>query len=456
MQTAPLHIGCASGFSGDRTDGAGPVIDQLIALGGGYLIFETLAERTLALAQLARNEDAESGYEPLLDELMTPILERVLRHGIRIVSNFGAANPQAAARRIARLAQQAGLPMPRIAVIHGDSLDTSAQRQILRQRLGEAFDDLDIVSANVYLGAHEIADALRAGAQIVVAGRVADPSLAVGPAIAHFNWQVDDWVRLGRATMAGHLLECGTQVSGGYFSIPGLKDVDGLDRTGFPIATLDADGHCTISKPPGTGGRIDACTVKEQLLYEVHDPSRYLTPDVIADISQASVEETAPDHVRVTGITGHPRPDELKVNVCHHNGWLAEAEISYAGIQAEARAHLAADIVQHRMGPEVRLRKDLIGVVSILDSDDGQLSASRPSTGCRDIRLRLAMAHHDRATAQQLLREVNALYTCGPAGGGGVRTTLRRRLNTISCTIAREALEPGWFMLDTTTHQAQS
>lgn len=448
MQPPLLHIGCASGFSGDRTDGAGPVIDALIALGGGFLIFETLAERTLALAQLARDRDPDAGYEPLLDALIAPILARALRNGIRIVSNFGAANPDAAARRIQALARQAGLPAPRIAVVYGDSLESTAQRDLLRQRLGAALDGVDIVSANAYLGAAEIADALRAGAQIVVTGRVADPSLTVGPALAHFGWAMDDWTRLGRATMAGHLLECGTQVSGGYFAIPGLKDVAGLDRTGFPIATLDADGHCTIHKPQDTGGCIDARTVKEQLLYEVHDPARYLTPDVVADISHARVEETGPDRVRVTGIEGSQRPDELKVNVCHRNGWLAEAEISYAGIQAGARARLAADIVRARMGPAHRIRADLIGCLSILDGDDGALAARQPDHDSRDVRLRLAMSDASQAAAQRLLHEVNALYTCGPAGGGGVRTALRQRLNTVSCTIPRHAVAPGWRMLD--------
>lgn len=447
-QTEALHIGCATGFSGDRTDGAHAVIDTLIARGGGYLIFETLAERTLALAQLARNDDPDAGYEPLLDELITPILERALRHNIRIVSNFGAANPDAAARRIQALARQAGLPSPKIAVIHGDSLNSPAQRMLLRQKIGPTFDLLDIVSANAYLGAHDIAAALRAGAQIVVAGRVADPSLTLGPAMAHFGWDETDWPRLGRATIAGHLLECGTQVTGGYFAIPGLKDVEGLDRTGFPIATIDADGHCIISKPDNTGGCITTQTVKEQLLYEVHDPAQYLTPDVVADLSQARVTQTAPDQVTVHGVTGHARPDELKVNICYHNGWLAEAEISYAGIQAEARARLAADIVRKRLGPNHKIRADLIGVVSVLDNDTGCLSPHLPTSRSQDVRLRLAMADTDEVVARQLLREVTALYTCGPAGGGGVRTALRRRLNTLSCTIPRSAVPSGWRMLD--------
>ncbi|RSF01484.1 acyclic terpene utilization AtuA family protein [Achromobacter aegrifaciens] len=448
MSLAPLHIGCASGFSGDRSDGAAAVVRTLIARGGGVLIYETLAERTLALAQLARNEDPERGYEPLLDELVGPVLADCLRHGIRIVGNFGAANPAAAARRIAALARQQGLPAPRIAVVHGDALASDAQRELLRQRLGGALEGRDVVSATAYLGAAEIAEALRAGAQIVVAGRVSDPSLTLGPALAHFGWAMDDWQRLGRATMAGHMLECGLQVSGGYFCVPGLKDVPDVHAAGFPIAEIDADGEFVIGKADGTGGMVDARTVKEQLLYEVHDPARYLTPDVVADLSRAKVAELGGDQVAVRGITGHARPAELKVNVCYRGGWLAEAEISYAGVQAEARARLAADIVRKRLDPALRLRADLIGAISILGDDAGSMLSALPDGHARDVRLRVAAEHMDRKLAESVLREVTALYTCGPAGGGGVRTALRPRLNMLSCTLPRDAVPSGWTFLE--------
>ena len=449
MAASPFLIGCATGFSGDRTDGARAVVQSLAARGGGTLIFETLAERTLALAQLARNADPEGGYEPLLQELLAPVLADCLRQGIDIVGNFGAANPPAAARCIAGLARTQGLPAPRIAVVHGDALTTPAQRALLRERLGPRLDDMDVVSANVYLGAGEIADALSAGAQIVVAGRVADPSLTVGPALAHYGWARDDWTRLGRATMAGHMLECGTQVTGGYFCVPGLKEVPDVHAAGYPIAEIDADGSFVIGKADGTGGAVDARTVKEQLLYEVHDPARYLTPDVVADLSRASVQVLGPDRVAVHGIEGHARPDELKVNVCHRGGWLAEAEISYAGVQAEARARLAADIVRRRLGGALPLRVDLIGVLSILGDDDGAMLDARPAGAGRDVRLRLAAEHPDARVAERLLREVTALYTCGPAGGGGVRTALRPRLNMVSCTIPRDAVHSGWTMMET-------
>jgi hypothetical protein len=438
-----LRIGCAAGFSGDRTDAARPVVDALIAAGGqAVLIFETLAERTLALSQLARRDDPALGYEPLLDDLLRPVLADCLAHNIRIVSNFGAANPAGAARHIAALASEMALRAPRIAIVRGDDLSGERHHDLLQSALGPALQDLKPVSANAYIGAEAIADALAAGADIVVCGRVADPSLTVGPALAHFGWARDDWDRLARATMVGHLLECGAQVSGGYYADPGYKDVPGLANLGYPIAEIDADGHGVITKPAGTGGRIDAHTVKEQLLYELHDPAAYLTPDVVADISEATVTELGPDRVQLSGVRGHPRPESLKVNVCHENGWLAEGEISYAGARAEARARLAADVLRERLHGLGPLRVDLIGVTSVLADDGGRLLQSQlPTRGeARDVRLRVALNHADRRSAERLGREVTALYTCGPAGGGGVRTSVRPRLGTVSCLVPRQAV----------------
>lgn len=446
--TVPLLIGSGAGFSGDRTDAALPVVRTLIAAGGpAALIFETLAERTLALAQLARRQDPEHGYEPLLDQLLTPVLALCLKHNIPIIGNFGAANPRAAARRIAVLAADLALPAPRVAVVEGDDLSDDAGRALLRERVGESFPEARFVCANAYIGARGIADALRDGAQIVVCGRVADPALAVGPAMAHFGWAWDDWNRLAAATMAGHLLECGAQVSGGYFADPGMKDVPDVHAVGFPIAQLDENGAIEIFKAANTGGCVDLRTVKEQLLYEVHDPRAYLTPDVVADIGEVAVEQIAPDRVAVRNIRGHARTETLKANLFYQGGWIAEGEISYAGPNAAARARLAADIVRKRMtmlGFDAHIRFDLIGVLSVFADDAGTMLAA-PQSGeadAQDVRLRAALVHEDKAVAQALLREVNTLYTCGPAGGGGVRTALRSRLNAMSCLVPRAAVSP--------------
>src|SRR5256885_4175571 len=250
MDGSVLRIGCAAGFSGDRTDAAGPVVDALLEAGGpAALIFETLAERTLALAQIARRADPSRGYEPLLDDLVGPILERCLHGGIRIVSNFGAANPRSAALRIHELARAAGLPAPRIAVVTGDDVSGPAHRAVLEAGLGDVAAARELVSANAYLGAEAIAAALRAGAQIVVTGRVADPSLAVGPALAHFGWSLDDWDRIARATMAGHLLECGAQVSGGDYPHPRGEGVPRPARPGYPLPRIRPDGGRASTKP---------------------------------------------------------------------------------------------------------------------------------------------------------------------------------------------------------------
>jgi hypothetical protein len=448
MDDGPYLVGCAAGFSGDRTDVALPVVRTMAASGRpACLIFETLAERTLALAQLARRADPARGYEPLLDLMVSPILAPCLEHGIRIVSNFGAANPLGAAQHIREIARAQGLRTPRVAVVSGDDLSGPEHRELLRRELGSSFDRVEVVSANAYLGAEPIAAALRAGADIVVCGRVADPSLVVGPAMAHFDFAPDDWERLGRATMAGHLLECGAQVTGGYFADPGVKDVSGLERVGFPIAEIGADGACTVTKAADTGGCVTVQTVKEQLLYEVHDPSAYLTPDVSADILQAEVKRVGHDRVALSGVRGHARPDKLKVTVCHEGGWLAEGEISYAGPGAENRARLAGDVLRKRLDG-LKLRVDLIGTMSVFADDAGRLMAARHPGDGRDVRMRVAAAHRDRNEAERLTREVNALYTCGPAGGGGVRTGIRQRLDTLSCLVPREAVPARFEMLD--------
>jgi hypothetical protein len=276
-----------------------------------------------------------------------------------------------------------------------------------------------------------------------VAGRVADPSLVVGPMMAELGIAADDWARLGRATMAGHLLECGAQVTGGYFADPGFKDVPALENVGFPIADVAADASCIIGKAENTGGLVTERTVKEQLLYEVHDPAAYLTPDVTADISEAQVREVARDRVALTGVRGHARPEKLKATVCYEGGWLAEGEISYAGAGAERRARLAGDVLRRRLqGLEVRV--DLIGAVSAFADDAGRLLAGRPAGVGHDVRLRVAASHPDRSQAERLAREVTALYTCGPAAGGGVRTSVRSRLETLSCFVPREAVKPGF------------
>jgi len=444
-----LRIGCGAGFSGDRWDAAVAVVRTLAAQPGpAVLMFETLAERTLALAQLRRRADPQAGYEPSLERFVAPVLRECVAHGIPIVGNFGAANPRAAAACLRRLGESLGLPRLRIAVVEGDDLLARLSTDQLQSLLPGQLRAHEAVSANAYLGAFEIAQALRAGAQIVVTGRVADPSLALGPMLAHFGWAADDWDRLACGTMAGHLLECGAQVCGGYFADPGVKDVPYLADVGFPIVEMHADGHFVVTKAQATGGCVDTRTVKEQLLYEIHDPARYLTPDVVADITEAEVTQLAADRVEVRGVRGHPAPASLKATVCFDAGWLAEGEISYAGPNAAARGRLAGAVVRDRLrslGLAMPLRVDLIGQCSVLAVYDGSgCDGTTQFKDLQDVRLRIAAHASGRDDADAVAREVLALYTCGPAGGGGVRTQVTNRLASDSCEVPRDWLQPAW------------
>jgi len=456
MATTPslLRIGCGAGFSGDRWDAGLPVARTLAARGGpAVLMYETLAERTLALAQLRRRAQPDSGWEPSLAHYLRPVLALCVRAGIPIVGNFGAANPAGAARQVQALAQELGLGALKVAVVEGDDLMAALAPAQLQQLLPDALRGRELVSANAYLGARQIADALRAGAQVVVTGRVADPALALGPLLAHFGWADDDWDLLAAGTMAGHLLECGAQVTGGYFADPGLKDVPNLADVGFPIVEVHGDGRMVVTKADHTGGLVDRRTVTEQLLYEIHDPEAYLTPDVVADLSEVEVAQLAPDRVEVRGVRGHPAPATLKATVCYEGGWLAEGEISYAGPNAAARAQLAGQVVRDRAQrwpePPSALRCDLIGVASVFADDGGRWwqGAVLPMDA-PDVRLRVAAACGSRAQAEALAHEVTALYTCGPAGGGGVRTHIAPRLSSDSCFLPREWLSPRWSFVE--------
>ena len=444
----PFLIGCGAGFSGDRVDAPGPVVQHLVGSEHpGVLMLETLGERTLALAQKERLADPSLGYEPLLDQLVGPVLDVCLTSGIPIISNFGAANPGGAAERILELAHAAGLRRPRIAVIEGDDVRHRLQDLPLTPWEGDPSEELAlerIVAANAYLGALPIAEALSGGADIVVTGRVADPALALGPLINHFDWSATDWDRLAAGTMAGHLLECGAQITGGYFADPGVKNVPAMDRIGFPIAEVTRDADVTITKASGTGGLVDQRTAKEQLLYEVHDPAAYITPDVVADLTEAELADLGPDRVGLSGVKGHPATEHFKVTVSLTGGWLGEGEISYAGPNAEARARLAADTLIARLdvrGLDLRRRVDLIGVASVLDDDQATLRDATMGHA-EDVRVRLAVEGADRAAVEAATQEVLALLCCGPAGGGGARRNHVSRIHTRSYLAPKTEVTP--------------
>ena len=298
-----------------------------------------------------------------------------------------------------------------------------------------------LVSANAYIGAEPIVAALAQEADIVITGRAADPSLFVAPLAFEFGWNAEDWPALGRATLVGHLLECAGQVTGGYFADPGCKDVSGLARLGFPIADVPAEGPIVITKVAGSGGLVTAATCKEQLLYEIHDPAAYVTPDTVADFSQVRVTGMAEDRVAVEGATGRPRPAMLKVSLGYRDGYIGEGQISYAGAGAVARGRLAASIVAERLrltGAQVEsVRCDLIGVDSL---HGPRLSAGHEPY---EIRLRVTARGDSLEAARRIGQEVETLYTNGPAGGGGAVAATRDILSVVTTFVPRELVSVG-------------
>lgn len=438
-------VGNGAGFSGDRVDAPVPVVRSLVRRGlPAALFFETLGERTVALAQLERRRDPELGYEPMLERLLEPVLADCFRHRIPILGNFGAANPPAATRLIARLALRLGLPDLRIAVVAGDDVkDSIALDQLPVHEADGSIDTRSarLVAANAYIGAEPLIEALRQGADVVVAGRTSDPALAIAPLAHHFGWRLDDWEKLAVGAACGHLLECGSQVTGGVFWDPGFKDIPDPANIGFPIAEVTAEGGLVITKPEDTGGIVDLRTVKEQLLYELHDPAHYITPDVVLDITACTLDQVGKDRVAVRGLRGKPAPDTLKVTASFEGSWLGEGEVSVAGPNALARARATAEVLLERLrrrGLDVRARVDLIGVASVHDSDDGALWRHYEGPEPPDIRIRLAAEGSDRDAVDQAAREVLALLCCGTAGTGGARWRLTPRILTRSYLVLRE------------------
>jgi hypothetical protein len=446
-----FRIGCGAGYAGDRIDPAQALAEQGRL---DVLVFECLAERTIALAQLRKQRDPSQGYDPLLEERMRAVLPACLRQGTRIVSNMGAAHPQAAGAAVLRVAHELGLPPLQVAVVTGDDvlawvrehdaalLDADCRASDLGERL---------VSANAYLGADALLPALSSGAPVIITGRVADPALFLAPLMHRFGWRADDWAQLGQGVLVGHLLECAAQVSGGYIADPGQFEVPGLEELGFPLAEVQADGSAVITKLPGTGGRVDRLTCTAQLLYEIEDPARYLQPDVVADFSRVQLHELGPDRVRAQGASGSERPTHLKATLGYRDGFIGEGQISYAGPGAVARGRLAVRLLEHRLqrlgwaGHEHRA--ELIGVDAMHGAAIAERSGTEPEP--REVRVRLAVRCETHAAAERVGQEVEALYLNGPAAGGGVTQSVREVIAAASVLVPREATHPQVTLLGT-------
>ena len=439
-----FRIGTGAGFSADRL---GPAVDLARHGALDAMIIECVGERTLAFGHRDRMLNASRGYNAQLDARIRALLPPCHKAGTVIVTNMGAANPRAAAERTVAIAAELGLSGLEVACIEGDEVsDRILPNTPLMDQPGTLADvGLPVVGMNAYLGIDAILPALKDGADVVIGGRLADPSLTLAPLVHRFGWQLDQWDRLGAGTLVGHLLECGMQVTGGYFADPGVKDVPNLASCGFPIAEVAADGSAVITKLPRAGGCVTQATVKEQLLYEVHDPARYLTPDVTADFSRVSVDKVGQDRVRVTGAGGGARPDKLKATIGFDGGFLGEAGVSYAGANAQARAQLAADVLAERLRPlqrnDAAIRIDLVGVNSLF------ATAGAEATEIEDVRVRVALRSPRRRDAERMLWEVESLLCCGPAGGGGYRGSIVPSVVTRSVLIDRERVEPRMTML---------
>ena len=428
-----IRLGSGAGFSGDRIE---PAVELAEKGDIQYLCFECLAERTIAIDQQAKMKNPLLGYDPLLVARMEAVLPLCHRKGIKIITNMGAANPQAGAAKIGEIARKLNFSGLKIAAVAGDDvLEAIRTQDLTMEETGEKLSTIRdrLVSANAYLGAAPIMEALKNGADIVITGRVADPALFIAPLAHEFGWSLEDWNRMGQATVIGHLLECAGQITGGYFADPGFKEVSGLGRLGFPIAEVGEDGTAIITKVAGAGGQVTLATCKEQLLYEIHNPKTYFTPDVVADFTGVSMAEIAKDQVRVSGGAGAPKTGLLKVSLGYVDSYIGEGQISYAGPGAVNRGRLALEIVKERLElMKVTLqevRYDLMGVDSL---HGDKLSRGHDPY---EVRVRVTGRTDDLQEAVRIGNEVETLYTNGPAGGGGAWKSAREVVAMVSVIV---------------------
>ena len=426
-----LKIGSGAGFSGDRLE---PAVELAKKVDLDYLVLECLAERTIAIAQKEKIKDKNKGYDPLLVDRLKALLTVLNEKRFRIVTNMGAANPIAGAKKILEISREMDIAC-KVAVVTGDDviLELDSENDILENN--HKLKDYKVISANAYLGAEALLPALKTDADIIITGRVADPSLFLAPMVHHYNWSLEDYERLGQGTVIGHLLECAGQITGGYFADIGEKEVDGLAELGFPYASIDRDGTGIIMKTPHSGGIVNVRTVKEQLLYEVHNPSQYLTPDVTADFSNVTLTQLEKNKVMITGGSGRKKPDSYKVSIGYHAGYIGEGEISYAGTTSVERGRIAEEILRKRLSNSIKdLRVDLIGLSSVHRTNFGN---EHPY----EVRVRAIALCPTRTDAISIGNEVEALYTNGPYGGGGARKRVSECVGVVSTLLERERVD---------------
>ena len=404
MSERKLRIGCASGFWGDTPEAIG----QLVSKGEiNYLVFDYLAEVTMSLMARARAKTPESGYAPDFVKALAPWLPDIKAKGIKVVANAGGVNPRGCSDALAKAAAQAGIDLS-IGVVLGDDLlpraDEIRKNGQTEMFSGVAFPD-DIWSMNAYLGARPIAAALDAGADIVITGRCADSAVALGPLMHEYGWGDDDWDKLSQGSLAGHLIECGPQGTGGNFT--DWQDVPGWDNMGMPIVEVSEDGSFIMTKTPDTGGLVVPGSVGEQMLYEIGDPRAYLLPDVICDWSGVTLEQVGPDRVLVKGGRGLGRTDSYKVSATHADGWRAVSTLTLAAIDAPAKAERVAEAILTRCRRIFRDRymADFRQVsVEVLGAEAAYGANARART--REVVLKIGAVHDDRAALNIFAGEI--------------------------------------------------
>lgn len=446
----PLRIANASAFWGDQPDAAA----RLVAAEPGldFLTLDYLAEVSLSIMAILRAKDPAAGYARDFVEVVRSLVPFWQNGGrTRLVTNAGGLDPHACGRAVADALQHADLARLTIAVVTGDDV-LPALRACAP--LNDPFKNLEtgaplasiadrLVTANAYLGAGPIAEALRGGADIVITGRTADPSLTVGPCLAHFGWAAEDYARIAGATVAGHLIECGTQVCGGFstdwLGVPGNADI------GFPVAEISVDGACVITKPRGTGGAVTTQTVKEQLLYEIGDPARYLSPDATVSFLTLRVADLGNDRVRVSGATGSAPPPHHKVSATYRDGYKAHGQLTVFGHDAVKKArHAGEGLLRRLVTRGCTFRETLIECLGTGASVRG-IASRMSDTHLVETVLRVSVAADAREPVERFTREIAPLVTCGPQGVTGYATGRPKVLPIFGywpCLIPRDAVTP--------------
>ena len=441
-----IRIGTGQGYWGDRLDAPLALVDRGKVQ---YVCFDYLAELTMSILQKQKERDPARGYAHDFVTLCKQILPQVKAQGIKLIASAGGVNPRGCAEAVAHAARGHGLKL-KIATVEGDNILDRLDRL---EAQGYALKNMDdgsdiggirdrITSANVYLGVAPVVQALRGGAEVVITGRNTDTSLFLAPMIHEFGWRMDELDKLASGVCIGHLIECGAQVTGGNYT-GGWDRVPDLARVGWPIAEVSEDGTAVITKPEGTGGLVEAGTVKEELLYEIGDPRNYITPDVVADFSRVRIEDVGPNRVKVSGAKGRPAPDTLKVSISYRNGYRAFADLGFSWPQALDKAKLAAQILAERfriigLQPE-ETTFDYIGYNSL----HGPL-AEFPGHEPQEVRLRVGIRTRTAEEAIKLGPEVPCLVTCGPPQGGGysARATPQEILEYWPALIPAAAIRP--------------